>query len=76
MTAMSYAAVEQKLRDLPEDCMDDIAEYIDFLLFRRRKGMGREADRDLSGYFGAVKTLGDGLTAQRRMRDEWKEPGA
>lgn len=67
---MSYAAVERELRTHPEDCKDELAEYMDILLYRRRKGTGREAD--LSRFFGSVKTLEDGLSMQRQMRDEWK----
>ena len=68
---MSYAAIEKKLRDLPEDCLDEIAVYIDFLLFRRNQEATQESDSDLSKYFGRIKTLGDGLEVQRQMRDEW-----
>ena len=68
---MSYAAVEEKLRNLPEDCLDEIAAYIDFLLFRRKQAMNLDKSGDLSKYFGSIKTLGDGMEVQRQMRDEW-----
>ena len=66
---MSYAAVEQKLRDLPEDCLDELAAYMDFLQFRRKRAS--EENGDFSRYFGAVRTLEDGMEMQRRLRDEW-----
>ncbi|MBP5232366.1 MAG: hypothetical protein J6333_03060 [Planctomycetes bacterium] len=66
-------AIEEKIRALPEDCLKDIAAYIDFIIYRRSlaatgKG-GREGDA--GRFFGKSPALPDGLTLQKEARHEW-----
>ena len=68
---MSYTVAAQKLKDLPEECLDEVVEYMDFLQFRRKSRLERTSGGDLSRFFGALKNLDDGMRMQRRMRDEW-----
>ena len=63
---MPYQTVEKRLRGGPEECMDEIAAYIDSVRFRYEKRNSGGAS-----YFGSLKTLGDGMELQRKMRDEW-----
>ncbi len=65
---MSYAALERQLRSLPEEYLDEISRYVEFLQFRQKKEA--KSKTDLSGYFGCLKDLPDGLELQRSMRDE------
>jgi hypothetical protein len=68
---MSYATLESQLKLLPEDCLDEVAKYVDFILFRRNKTKTQTEKTDLSQFFGSIKNLPDGLEMQRSMRDEW-----
>ena len=68
----SYTAIERKLREVPEDCLDEISAFIDFTLYRRFAAeQKRTGGGDLSRYFGSLNRMGDGLTIQRQIRDEW-----
>ena len=67
------AMIEEKLRVLPEDCLEDLSAYIDFLLYRRSVESQRGDAQPVSGsyYYGKLPSLPDGLTLQRESRDEW-----
>ena len=68
---MQYVAIEAKLKNVPERCLDEVDAFIDYLLFREERD-GRLPERvDSRRYFGSVKSFGDGLTTQRQMRSEW-----
>ena len=32
---MSYEAVAEQVRNLPEDCLEDVSKYISFLMYQR-----------------------------------------
>ena len=68
---MSYASLEQQIHSLPESCLEEVSNYIDFVLFRER--MRNQSDRasDISSFFGALPDLPDGTELLRSMRDEW-----
>jgi len=68
---MSYATLEKQIRDLPEECLDEVSNYIEFLLFRMQMKKGNSSIQDKSEYFGILKDIPDGLDLQRRVRDEW-----
>ena len=66
------AMIEEKLRVLPPDCLEDLSAYIDFLLYRRSIALQRVDEQPVSGnYYGKLPSLPDGLTLQRESRDEW-----
>ena len=66
---MSYATIEEQLRSLPEEYLDEISSYIEFIVFKHQ--LKEEKKQDLSEYFGSVTTLSDGMDVQRILRDEW-----
>ena len=68
---MSYASIERKIKSVPEECLDQIEDYIEFVLFRIDQGESHTETRKLSDYFGCISSEIDGMTVQRRMRDEW-----
>ena len=68
---MSYTALEKQIRKLPEDCLEELSHYIDYLLYRHESSDRGESSGDLSRFFGNLANLPDGLEAQREMRDEW-----
>ena len=66
------AMIEEKLRVLPSDCLEDLSAYIDFLLYRRSIESQRgDAQPVFGSYYGKLPSLPDGLTLQRESRDEW-----
>ena len=67
---MSYSTVEERIHSIPEEYLDDIAEYIDFIIFKAK--MRNEAKaRRISGYFGSISRPMNGIEIQRSMRNEW-----
>ena len=68
---MSYATLEKKIKQLPEAYLDEVSDYIEYILFKINAPKKDEKPADLSKHFGAVKFKEDGLEMQRRMRDEW-----
>lgn len=70
---MTYAVLEEKLKLMPEECLKELLEYADYLLFRYPKRHQEEDDSqngDFEEFFGTMD-LGDGLELQKRWRDEW-----
>ena len=68
---MSYASLEQQIHSLPESCLEEVSNYIDFVLFRERMREQTDHASDVSSFFGALPNLPDGIELQRSMRDEW-----
>lgn len=69
---MSYEAVLTQVRSVPEECLDEISNYIDYVVYRYEKQAQTNPKQkgNLSKYFG-IMDLGDGLEIQKEMRDEW-----
>ena len=58
---MTYTKLEEKLRALPEECLEEVSQYVEFVLFKYEKEKKNENS----------KNLPDGMDLQRRVRDEW-----
>ena len=67
---MSYTTIEDRIKAVPEEYLDEVSEYIDFILFKISKEKKGASD-NLSGYFGSIAKPMDGLAIQRNMRNEW-----
>ena len=68
---MSYDTLEKQIRMLPEDCLDDVSHYIEFIIYRMQLRDKKQQAPDLSAFFGIMNNLPDGLEAQRGLRNEW-----
>ena len=68
---MSYSMLEAQIRTLPEDCLEEVSQYIEFVLFRISKAKTKQGNNDLGDFFGSIMSLPDGLEFQREVRDEW-----
>ena len=68
---MSYATLEKQIHSLPEDCLDEVANYIEYVLFRQKAKKKADQSTDLTEFFGSITGLADGMDFQRRARDEW-----
>ena len=68
---MSYAAIEKQIRSLPEECLDEVSNYIEFMLFRMQMKKDHAVSQDKSKFFGILKDIPDGMNFQGSMRNEW-----
>ena len=68
---MSYEAMVEQIKTLPQECMVDIENYIQFILYRYNLNCRTEKNKNLSKYFGSVNFNKDALAPQQEMRDEW-----
>ena len=68
---MSYDTLEKQIRMLPEECLEDVSQYIEFVIFKLQRREETEQSQDMSCYFGILKNWPDGIEVQRRLRDEW-----
>jgi len=64
---MSYDAVVEQVRSVPEEYLDDISRYIKNLMSGKRK----KKSPGLREFYGALKIEGDPLEIQKQMRSEW-----
>ena len=70
---MSYEAVMSQVRAVPEACLDEISQYIEYVLYRHEKQEkeSRSPKGSLAEFYGALQIDGDPLAIQKEMRDEW-----
>ena len=68
---MSYDTLERQIRLLPEDCLEDVSQYIEFVIYRMQLRKEKNQTCDMSSYFGILKKMPDGLEMQRGLRNEW-----
>lgn len=64
---MTSEALMQKLNALPQSCLEDVAHYVDYVSFNYKS-----KNRDVSQFFGTMKTDEDPLELQKKLRDEWE----
>lgn len=67
---MSYEAVMEQVKLVPEQYLGELSVMIQSLLCRHEGDLQQSVGSGLEEYFGALD-LGDGLAVQREMRDEW-----
>ena len=68
---MSRVTLEKQIQSLPEDCLDEVANYIEYVLFRQKAKKKADQSTDLTEFFGSITGLADGMDFQRTARDEW-----
>ena len=68
---MSYDTVIGQIKALPQECLNDVENYIQFVLYRRSRNAKQNKTPNLSNYFGSVTFNKDALAIQKEMRDEW-----
>ena len=67
---MSYVTIKKQIQSVPEEYLDEVSEYIDYILFKVSKKK-KEVSDNTSSYFGCLKRPIDGMEVQRSMRNEW-----
>ena len=60
---MSYTLLEKQIRALPEKYLEDVSDYIEYLLYREQKAK-TDSEPQTRQHFGSLTNLPDGLTAQ------------
>ena len=83
---MSYEAVAEQVRNLPEDCLEDVSRYISFLMYRRdldkmnslvgpdtQKNRAKETLRQIQGMFADDKGWDSEEDILRDMADFRRE---
>lgn len=67
---MLYTTLEKQIHSVPEEYLDEVAEFIDYILFKVNKDKNVSVINNTSEYFGCIERKIDGLQIQRSMRDE------
>ncbi len=67
---MSYASLEKRIKAVPEEYLDEVSEFLDFILFKAGKVKKMDESENVSNYFGSMSKSLDGMAIQRSMREE------
>ena len=68
---MTYDTIFEQLKDVPQEYLADIENYIGYVLYQHKKDGETSLQHDLSKHFGSIKMQCDALTMQKELRDEW-----
>ena len=68
---MTYDTIFEQLKDVPQEYLADIENYIGYVLYQHKKDNEMSLQHDLSKHFGSIKMQCDALTMQKELRDEW-----
>ena len=68
---MTYDTMVEQIKNVPQECLVDIENYIQFVLYRYNRNVETEKTPNLSKYFGSVKFKKDALSFQKEIRNEW-----
>ncbi len=68
---MSYDSMVEQIKSVPQECLEEIENYIQFVLYRYTLTVKANQEKNLSKYFGSVNFKKDGLSIQKEMRNEW-----
>ena len=68
---MSYEAVMERVKEVPEEYLDEVTDMIDFVIYRHGHNRKKIEKGNLAQFFGTMKFDGDPLEIQRQLRNEW-----
>ena len=68
---MSYDTMVEQIKSVPQECLEEIENYIQFVLYRYALTVKSNKEKNLSKHFGTVNFHKDGLSIQKEMRNEW-----
>ena len=68
---MSYETMVEQIKLVPQECLEEIENYIQFVLYRNTLSVKSNTNKNLSKYVGTVNFPKDGLFIQNAMRNEW-----
>ena len=67
---MSYDSMVEQIKTVSQECLEEIENYIQFVLYRYALTSKPEQKNDLSKYFGSVNFKKDELSIRKEMRNE------
>ena len=65
---MTYTKLEEKLRALPEECLEEVSQYVEFVLFKYEKEKKNENACLRNCKYRCVAQFGRALRSGRRGR--------
>lgn len=68
---MSYDTVLNQIKSLPEKYLDELSAMTQSLIYRYEQEMMQSTENQGLGEYFGVLDLGDGLSIQREVRNEW-----
>ena len=68
---MTYATVEKLIQSVPEEYLEEISDYIGYILFKVDRDKEKNKNNSIARFFGCIEESIDGLAIQKEMRDEW-----
>ena len=68
---MSYDTMVEQIKTLPQECLVDIENYIQFVLYRYNQNVKASSNKNLSKHFGSIRFSNDALAIQKELRDDW-----
>lgn len=68
---MTYANIEKQIYSIAEEYLEEISDFIDYILFKANKNRNENDIEKTSVLFGSFSTPVDGLDVQRTLRNEW-----
>ena len=68
---MSYDSMVEQIKSVPQECLEEIENYIQYILYRHSIVTTTTKNKDLSKYFCSVNFPQDCLSIQKEIRNEW-----
>ena len=69
---MSYTSLTEKLKILPEDCLKEIDNYVEYVIYKFGiQNKEKTSVNNMSKFFGSINNNKDGLAIQKALRNEW-----
>lgn len=68
---MSYDTMVEQIKAVPPECLVEIENYIQFVLYRYSQTSKANKAKNLSKHFGSITFKKDALVIQKEIRNEW-----
>ncbi|MCQ2595843.1 MAG: DUF2281 domain-containing protein [Treponemataceae bacterium] len=64
---MSYDVMIEQIKSMPQECLADLENYIEYIMYKYNLPSQNNSKNDKSQYFGSVKFNKDALELQKEM---------
>lgn len=68
---MTYRTLERRIQEVPEEYLNEIADYVEYILYKINHRKTEDSDKEVSVYFGSIKRPMNGLEIQKELRNDW-----
>lgn len=69
---MSYSTLEERIRQVPEEYLDEVEDFVEYIIAKSARVNSIREESDMSSLFGCLKRKIDGMEYQRSVRNEWE----